>query len=271
MRVVVASEPGSPAHANEDWVLTTPNVVAVMDGATARTDTGCQHGVAWFSTQLGAAVVKRAGNPAASLTNALAGAIADVAALHPECDLAHPGTPSAATAVVRIGDYVVEYLVLGDVTVLVEVAGKIQSISDERVSQTAQTQRAEADRHPIGSAEKNTAMVGMKRIELAARNTEGGYWVAETNPAAAKHALIGQFPREQVTRLAVLTDGATRALSFGLMPAADLLDVLDSDGPASVVRHVRAAERSDPLGARWPRNKRSDDATAVYVRLQVNI
>lgn len=267
MRVVVASEPGSPARANEDWVLTTPDVIAVMDGATARTDTGCVHGVAWFSTQLGAAVVKRAGNPAASLTNALAGAIADVAALHPECDLDHPGTPSAATAVVRLGSRAIEYLVLGDVTVLAEVDGKVEAISDERVSQTAAAQRAEADRHPIGSAAKNTAMLAMKHIELAARNTVGGYWVAETNPAAAKHALVGQFSREQVSRLAVLTDGAARAVAFGLMSSADLLDVLDSDGPASVVRHVRAAERSDPIGARWPRNKQSDDATVVYVRL----
>lgn len=266
MRVVVASEPGSPDRANEDWVLTTPDVIAVMDGATARTDTGCRHGVAWFSTQLGAAVVRRAGDRGSSLVGALAGAIADVAALHPECDLTHPGTPSAATAVVRVAGDAIEYLVLGDVMVLADVAGKVQAISDERVSQTAPAERAEADRYPIGSREKAAAMVAMKHIELAARNAEGGYWVAEANPSAASHALTGEFSHREVTRLAVLTDGAARALSFDLMSAADLLDTLDTSGPAKLIDQVRAAEISDPVGARWPRNKRSDDATVAYVR-----
>lgn len=262
-QVVVASEPGSPDRANEDWALTTPNVIAVMDGATARTDTGCKHGVAWFSNQLGAAVVRRASDLDASLTDALAGAIADVAALHPGCDLTHPGTPSAAAAVVRVGDTAIEYLVLGDVTVVAETAGRVKWVSDERVSQTAAAERAEADRHPIGAPEKAAAMLAMKHIELAARNVEGGYWVAETDPAAAKHAVTGQFARVHTTRLAVLTDGAARAVTFGLMTAADLLDLT---GPADLIDTVRAAERADPTGVRWARNKRSDDATAVYVR-----
>lgn len=267
MRVVVASEPGSDHRDNEDWVSTTPHVVAVLDGATARTDTGCTHGVAWYATKLGAAVASRAGDHDVTLTNALAGAIADVAALHPACDLTHPGTPSAAAGIVRVGDDAIEYLVLGDVAVIADVVGEIRWVSDERVSQTASRQRTEADRYPIGSAEKNAAMVAMKHLELDARNREGGYWVAEANPAAAKHALTGEFPRKDVARLAVVTDGAARAVAFGLMSTAGLLKTLDSYGPASLIDQVRNAERSDPTGVRWPRNKRSDDATVVYVRL----
>lgn len=65
----------------------------------------------------------------------------------------------------------------------------------------------------------------------------------------------------------MVTDGAARAVSFGLMDLAGLLDALDSSGPAALIERVRAAERSDPLGVRWPRNKRSDDASVVHVRL----
>jgi hypothetical protein len=36
---------------------------------------------------------------------------------------------------------------------------------------------------------------------------------------------------------------------------------------ANQVRQVRAAEAVDPKGRQWPRTKRSDDATAVYVVL----
>jgi hypothetical protein len=34
-----------------------------------------------------------------------------------------------------------------------------------------------------------------------------------------------------------------------------------------LLRQVRAAEAVDPEGRQWPRTKRSDDATAVYVAL----
>ncbi|WP_267902574.1 hypothetical protein [Streptomyces triticirhizae] len=34
--------------------------------------------------------------------------------------------------------------------------------------------------------------------------------------------------------------------------------------PASLIREVRALEEADPRGERWPRNKRSDDASVVY-------
>lgn len=267
MRVVTASEPGAPDRDNEDALSTTPRVIAVLDGATARTETGCEHGVAWYATKLGAAIVNRSADRNVTLREALAGAISDVVALHPGCDLTHPGTPSAGTAVVRFGPDIIEYLVLGDVTVLAEVAGEVRSISDGRVSQTALQERRAADRYPIGSPQKTAAMVAMKHVELASRNRDGGYWVAETDPAAADHALTGEFERASVSRLAMVTDGAARAVEFGLMSTRGLLDIVDRHGPASLIDQVRNAEQSDPRGVRWPRNKQSDDATVVYVKL----
>lgn len=267
MRVAVASEPGSDDRDNEDWVSTTPHVVVVLDGATARTDTGCVHGVAWYATKLGAAIATRAAEHDVPLADALAEAITDVAKQHPECDLSHPGTPSAAAGIVRAGDERVEFLVLGDVTVVADINGELEVISDERVSTTATAERAEADRHPIGSPEKAAAMLAMKHIELASRNREDGYWVAETNPEAAKHAITGSFPRKAVRCLAVVTDGAARAVTFGLMTWDGLLLALQAQGPSDLIERVRMAEYADPNGLRWPRNKRSDDATVAYVRL----
>ncbi len=94
MQVAASTEPGSPDKPNEDGVVVTADMAAVLDGATVRTDTGCIHGVPWF-----------AGNVARSLAghhndlpaDALAAAISETAAAHRDtCDLNHPGTPSAA-------------------------------------------------------------------------------------------------------------------------------------------------------------------------------
>jgi hypothetical protein len=65
----------------------------------------------------------------------------------------------------------------------------------------------------------------------------------------------------------VLTDGAARAHTFGLLAWNELLDQLQDNGPAHIIQRIRTAESNDPAGQKWTRNKRSDDATMVYVRL----
>ncbi|WP_422744174.1 hypothetical protein ACN27B_07980 [Micromonospora sp. WMMD754] len=63
----------------------------------------------------------------------------------------------------------------------------------------------------------------------------------------------------------MLTDGVARLVAlFGLLDWPDVLDVLERNGPTELIRRVRAIEAADPSCMKWARNKRSDDATAVY-------
>ncbi|MEV0082935.1 hypothetical protein [Saccharopolyspora sp. NPDC050642] len=111
-----------------------------------------------------------------------------------------------------------------------------------------------------------TAILAMKEVELASRNREGGYWIASSDPDAAAHSLTGSAPVDQVERVAVCSDGAMRALDLTpIDTTAGVLRVLREAGPGGLVEQVRAAEDGDPLGARVPRNKARDDATAVLV------
>ncbi|KWV32280.1 protein phosphatase 2C domain-containing protein [Micromonospora rifamycinica] len=266
MRVCAASEAGDPTVPNEDWALAGENLIVVLDGATARTGTGCEHGVTWYAAKLGSALAGLAVDRDTHLVDALAQGIRAVADQHRHpCDLDHPGTPSAATAVLRPRDGSLEFLVLGDVTVVIDTADGIRVVTDDRVDRTARAEREEADRHPFGSAAKRAALLRMKHAELAARNRPGGYWVAAADPDAASHAITGEVPLDSVRRLAVLTDGAARLVAlFGLLDWADVLDILDKEGPVALIHRVRVVEAADPACLRWTRNKSSDDATAVY-------
>lgn len=267
MIVTAATLPGTSTVPNEDWYAVTPRQIIVLDGATARTDTGCSHGVAWYTEQLGTALLAADATAGTTLRGALRTAIRTVNALHPECDLTHPGTPSAGIGLVRFDEDTVRYLVLGDVSVCVETGTGIEVLSDDRVSHTAADLRREADRHPIGSDLKRRALLAMKHGELAARNTTGGYWIAATDPGAADHAYIAEAKLADITRLALLTDGATRAITFGLHTWPTALDLIERDGADQLLHQVRAAEATDPLGLTHHRNKASDDATAVLVTL----
>ncbi|MFC7245167.1 hypothetical protein ACFQO7_22045 [Catellatospora aurea] len=255
----MATAAGSSDKPSEDWAHASSGLLVTLDGATARTDTGCVHGVHWYAARLGAALVDFGADSAMDLTEVLRRAIIRVAAEHPSCDLTHPGTPSAGVALLRADG---RYLVLGDVTIAGTGGDGPIVLVDPRVEQTARPERDEVDRHLIGTPEKAAALIPMKRAELAARNVAGGYWIAAADPAAAEHALTGRLDAD-VSPVAVLTDGAARAVTLGLMGWSHLLRIASTDGPDELIEIVRRAEASDPLGAKWPRNKTSDDATAV--------
>lgn len=287
MLISAFSDPGASGHENEDWVSAKPGLIVVLDGATARTDTGCTHGISWYSANLGAAISAFAADGGTALVDVLRLAIERVADQHRECDLSQPGTPSAAVAILRtnsagmraagevdvpgglnnLHNEELEYLTLGDVTVVLDCGADLQVITDARVDATASTERAEADRQPIGSPEKQAALLRMKYAELAARNKPDGYWIAAADPGVVTEALAGRVPLSTVRRAAVLSDGGARIVRlFKLLDWPALLDLLDKYGPADAVRQVRALEAADPYGHRWPRNKRSDDATIAYAR-----
>jgi hypothetical protein len=265
MRVSAFSEPGRTDGDNEDWASANSGLIVVIDGTTTRTKSGCRHGGAWYATQLGSAVSTLASNRDVSLSAGLRAAIQHVADQHRECDLTHPSTPSAAVAALRSSGGHLEYLVLGDITVVMDRENGLEIVVDDRVHATARFERNMVDRHPIGSPEQQSALLQMKHAELAVRNQPDGYWVAATDASVVTQALTGQVELNRLRRIAVLSDGAARiVVMFELVDWAGLLDALDETGPQEVVRRIRAIEATDPEGRRWPRNKQSDDATIVY-------
>jgi hypothetical protein len=266
MQVAAASEPGSLDEPNEDGIVVTAHMAAVLDGATARTDTGCIHSVPWFVENLAGSLVK---HQEISPVDALTAAITETAAAHRDtCDLNHPGTPSAALAIAQVYGNSLRYLVLGDVTLAIETTDGVRIITDNRVDSTATAERAAADALSAGSPRKSEALVRMKHAELATRNVPGGFWIAAADPAAVSHSLTGEIPLHAIRRVVLLTDGATRAVSpFKIYDWPGIFSVVTDEGPRSLIKQVRIAEDADPAGILHPRNKIHDDATVASITL----
>ncbi len=267
MRVTAHTEPGG-SEPNEDWVSFTEDLVVVLDGATSRTETGCVHGVAWFVRKLGLSLMSLAGDPSTALVEALAGAIEHVASLHPECDLSHPATPSAAVGMLRQRANQLEVLVLADVTAVIEgTDGSISVLTDGRPDSAA-GQLADALALSIDDEHRQDALRAVKRAQLRARNKPGGYYVASSDPTAALEATTDTFEVPDISTAALLSDGAARVIDlYGLMSWPDLVAILDQDGPGVLINSVRSAEAADPTTTRWPRSKLSDDATVAFARI----
>lgn len=261
MFLSVATEPGSERVPNEDWVAVSPRVVVVLDGVTILDQgvtSGCRHGTPWYVNQLGIRLLTTAADEAVPLVAILAKAIRDVAALHDDtCDLARMDAPSAAVAVVRIGDRVVDFLVLADVTILLDMNTGLRVITDDRVASTVHDLQGQVD-------------VGGKVMQRRAqfRNREWGYWVAAADPDAASHAITGRASIAELRHIAVMTDGVTRLVApFRCDDWPDILAHAVGAGARSLLRRVRSVEAGDPQGTRWPRFKVSDDATVAVIGL----
>lgn len=268
MRAQLASIPATPDRENEDFAAVTSNAAVVIDGAGTPpgSDSGCIHGVAWYSRMLGASFTHQVANTEQPMTECLADAIRDVTALHAStCDLQHPGSPSATVTAIRDQGDALEYLVLADSPLVFDITDEPVVICDNREAVVGTRYRAAMDATPNGSNAHASALRKYVETMRTHRNREGGFWIASTDPDAARHSLTGTVHIEEIRSVALLTDGASRAVDrFNLMTWTSLIAVLESRGPAELLSQVRLAEERDFDGKRWPRGKTHDDATAIY-------
>lgn len=266
MQVVMATSPAKPDQPNEDFTGAVPNAVVLLDGAgLAGTTSTCLHGVAWYTRRLGGALLGQlAADDGQDLTAILGQAIAQVADAHRDtCDISDPSSPSATVTIFRVDDNRADYLVLADSVLVLDRAGDApEVITDGRVDAVGSRYRAAMDAAPNGTIEHDQALREYIEALRAHRNQPGGFWVAADDPGAAAEAPTGSRPAESLSSAVLLSDGASRIVDqFALADWPAVLALIAAEGPAEVIRQVRAAETSDPQGRRWPRAKTHDDAT----------
>jgi hypothetical protein len=192
MLVDAYSAPGDEAKPNEDWWGAAGQIAVLLDGVTTPPGmgTGCIHGVVWYVNQLGSALLQESSLP---LDDHLSRAITAVAARHSNlCDLAHPGTPSSTVAMVRVGGGAIEYLLLSDSTLILELRDGPTIITDHSVDAVAKSERTEVARHALGTEDHAEAVRALVFAQWRSRNTEGGYWLAAADAHAASHSVVGR-------------------------------------------------------------------------------
>lgn len=276
MLPVVTTCAASGAAVNEDAVALGPGVAVVVDGAglPASMRRGCLHSVAWFANELASAFRDALADQGTRPSAALAAALATVAGAHgPACDLER-GSPSGTVAAWRISGDLLEYLVLGDATLLLGArAGSVTVITDDRLARVVEpcVQAVVEDRRSRGIAPSQDELLQARREALErTRNRPGGFWCAHHDAAAASEALTGSISLDDLRGVVVASDGATRGYEFLCVHSADdvVRRALDGDG-ATVVDEIRIAERATTLFTDLAL-KPHDDATLVALSLTVS-
>jgi Protein phosphatase 2C len=266
------------AH-SDDLVQATDSAAWLFDGASAHDDTDActDHDASWFVCELSQALATQLGQLAdRDLTDILAAAISQVSNLHTQlCPHVPSGHgPSATAVIVRRNTQNLEYLVLGDSTLLVQTSdGEIHHHSDKRLSAIAPHLRTSIHQglqegcgyeHP---AHRERLQI-LHAEERAMRNRDDGYWIASDDPRAALHSLTGHYGLDSpagARRIVLLSDGIERAITrlhlYSEWP--ELLNSLFDPGTYATITRIRRAELADPSATRHPRTTRSDDAAAI--------
>ncbi|MFI0485925.1 hypothetical protein [Actinomadura sp. 9N215] len=244
MRVTWATDQGSAERGNEDFVAAAAGAVVVLDGCglPLGTDLGCVHGTAWYARSLGTRLLAR-------MLDGI-GPSAGPPVGPPEG--AH--TPGERPLVARLAG------------AIADVAASHRATCDLRAPTTpAATVLALRLRGGdlvdyLVLADSTVLLEGRDGV----REITGGHHYAAADPAAAEAAITGTVPVDDLRRVFLMTDGATRLADlFGVTDWAGLAALAADPGPAALIERTREVERTDPSAVRWPRGKVHDDATVA--------
>lgn len=115
---------------------------------------------------------------------------------------------------------------------------------------------------------QRSATIGMLRAMRAGLNREGAHWTFGLDPRCADHAQSWSFMLRRPAHVLLMTDGFAALVDrYRAYDAAGLVRAALDKGLQELGRELRAIEAADADGARHPRFKASDDATALLMRL----
>ena len=152
--------------------------------------------------------------------------------------------------------------VIADSPVIVETSTGIDVITDEAFTARESWLLEQSRRGDIS---------GLQLRERATRNTADGRWVVSDWTDLAEivsHLHTVRYPRRQVTRIAVCSDGMSAAVdTFGLLTWRGLLDVAEEDGVEKLLGQLEQREAADPQATEYPRLSPRDDRSLAWARL----
>lgn len=142
------------------------------------------------------------------------------------------------------------------------IAGGPDDAADEETALAAQQSEKEK---PLLRRTETIEMLRRMRAEL---NQPGSRWTFCLDPACAEHARAFSWTLARPAHILLMTDGFSALVDrYRAYDAGGLVRAALDKGLQELGRELRAIENADTGGDKHPRFKKSDDATALLMRL----
>ncbi len=271
---------GDRAKQNDDSCGSRAGYAWVIDGATDLHDQPEMDHVsdaAWIATKLNSRLHSQLHDPRGLYEEDLRAALA-FAAEQTRLDWEHKRVnavprwklPIASTLIVTENQgHGLHGLDLGDCRLFaldaagaVFIAGGPEDAADDESALAAK--QTDKDK-PLLRRADTIDMLRRMRAEL---NQPGSRWIFCLDPASADHARAFAFTLARPAHVLLMTDGFSALVDrYRAYDAAGLVSAALDKGLHELGREVRAIEHADAAGDKHPRFKKSDDATALLMRL----
>lgn len=271
------SLPGDPAKANEDSFGHDTVAAVVIDGATPLGDSLMPgpSDAAWIA-QFGARRLMAHLKDGDGARKALRATLADTQKSFDALRRHEPEemwqTPCGSMMLAVPDEGGVEFLWFGDCAALVKQGDAAVTV----VGETFDKRAAEAQRaQEIGKEKNLSPAAGINRPEFltvlrAARNriNSGESWLFSPDVKAAAHASRRIVKAAPGSTILLASDGLLALASdYGAYNADSLMAAAMDKGLAALGEELRAIEAGDAVGDKFPRFKKSDDATGLLLKL----
>ena len=271
----------SGAH-NEDRAGVAFSYAWVIDGATDVLPEPLTDGptdAAWFADAMQDAIARTVASTAVDLRAApeiIAHDIAPRFVSAARRPAAHRGEhPSASAIILRAHQHGIEYVSLGDCTLMIEqddtlafVGVDADQAGDRWVVDALRGNTGkEATAAPLSRAD----LLPQLRAQRQRMNTPGGYGIFSITAPPSEMIGHGTFEVRDDARILLASDGIMRLCDvFHRYDAQSLFEAAWTHGLAPLLTELRALEAADDDCRRFPRAKTSDDATALLLRYRTH-
>jgi hypothetical protein len=270
--------PGDPAKPNDDAFAHRARAAVVMDGATGLGESLMPgpSDAAWVS-RFGANRLMAHSEEGLNPHDAVAAALRDTensfVNLRRRTPIETYEMPFSSMMFVTQTAAGFDALWFGDCAVLVERPGDaVELVGDAIKKKVREADRVKALAASLGeNAASNSLRNAFLPALRAARNTvntERGGWLFGPDARAAEHVASARVFAPTGTTLLLVSDGFLAfASDYDRYDIAALMTAAREKGLKSLGGELREIEAADPDGARFPRFKKSDDATALLLKI----
>ena len=273
------SLPGDPKKPNDDALAFSDMGAVVMDGATGLGESLLDgtSDAAWVAGYAARQILAHLGAGNAP-KDAVRAALEDTEEAFLRGRRRAPEEtyeiPFASMMLLALADGDFDALWFGDCAALVQRPGSAVEVIGEAIEKRA-LERGYAERL-AARLSANSAGEGVRDVFLPALrrarntvNTPEGSWLFGPDARAADH--LGTLHGAAIagTLVLLVTDGLLALVTeYGRYTTESLVRAAQDHGLAALGRELREIEDGDPEGVRFPRFKKSDDATGLLLRLK---
>lgn len=183
--------------------------------------------------------------------------------------------PSATLSLLRNDGKITDIYLLGDTETIVSYNdGKVIRVDNPNQKAVGVLDGSVIERMALLAQEQKRNVVDMRcdpgiqsmlceNRNMKNSDCEGGYWVCGTTLGVTKHGVNINFDNSKIDGIVLASDGFSYSI-LGLNEN-EVYNEIKKCGVLSLSKKIRDTEDNDAGCNRFPRLKKSDDLTAVYI------